>query len=145
MIDLLNDHLGFLPDPIQAESLGWLALGLFALTGGINQILRLTDRLRPKEPEPPLIKQFADRVETEKRFDRINKRIEAISLETDRRFDLIEIKIEAARVESRNKFDEHHHASEERAQKIHDRINQVLEAVSTVRGRIEAWNEPHRS
>jgi hypothetical protein len=133
------------PDLAQSQSIGWLCLALFSLIGGVNQTLRLTDRLRPKEPEPPLFKQFADRADTDQRFERLTKRIEFINTENDRRFSHIEVKIEASRVENRNRFDEQNRAAEERSQKIHDRINQVLEAVSNVRGHIDAWHQPHRS
>lgn len=49
-----------LPAPDSALSLGWLCLAVFALLGGVNQILRITDRFRAN---PPLHLQYSTKAE----------------------------------------------------------------------------------
>jgi hypothetical protein len=49
-----------LPAPEAAQSVGWIALALVCLVGGINQVLRLTDRFRE---HPPTHQTYATKVE----------------------------------------------------------------------------------
>lgn len=68
-----------LPDPTSAQSIGFIALALFSLIAGINQILRLTDRFRTqppphltyatkKEHDQQVAKCAQDQKDMEKRF-----------------------------------------------------------------------------
>ncbi|MBI5693653.1 MAG: hypothetical protein HZC55_26550 [Verrucomicrobia bacterium] len=49
-----------LPDPQSAQALGWIAVALVCLVGGINQVLKLTDRFRE---QPPAVQTYATKVE----------------------------------------------------------------------------------
>lgn len=44
------------------EIAAWLACFLFVVMG-VNAVMKLVDRVKPKEPEPPLHKQYASREE----------------------------------------------------------------------------------
>ena len=47
-----------LPDPNSAQSIGWISLALFALAGGVNQILKLVDRFKGKPANSELHQNF---------------------------------------------------------------------------------------
>jgi hypothetical protein len=90
----------------------WLMI-LFAVAAGVLTFLKIIDR---NKPVPPLHNQFADKVETEKRFTCIEREIDVLRRDT----------IAGLR--------ENNAAAEARADKIHNRINEVLGAVSELKG-----------
>ena len=49
-----------LPDPNTAQSAGWALVALAALAASINQILRLTDRLKSKPPGEQLASESSE-------------------------------------------------------------------------------------
>lgn len=52
--------LAQLPDPGSTQAIGWLFLALFGAVGGINQILRITDRFKE---HPPIHSTYATKEE----------------------------------------------------------------------------------
>ena len=66
---MIPSLLAQLPHPESAQSIGWLALALAALIAGINQVLRLTDRLKEK---PPVHQTYATKVEHGQLQDRLD-------------------------------------------------------------------------
>jgi len=99
------------PDAVQLA--GWLACLAFIL-GLVNGGLKLVDRVKGREPFPPNAS-----------LDARVAALERIEIESDSRRRAIYEKIEALRLE--NKSD---------AEGLHDRINDVLAAVSELRGEV---------
>lgn len=63
--------LAQLPSPESAQAIGWLALSLVCLVGGINQVLRFTDRFKEHPPTYQVYatktdhKELAEKMDTE--------------------------------------------------------------------------------
>ena len=107
-----------LPDPNSYPSIGWAVVILAALALGGNQIWEIINRMRGDAPEPPN-GQLAQSVK------QLNARMKI--LETWRG------SLTAKMEEDKNQILA---AGEHRAEKIHDRINDVLSAVSELRGTV---------
>ncbi len=117
----------FIADATAMQMGTWIIV-LFSISTGILTILRIIDYFKPK---PPLHNQFADKVDTEKRFIALEKN-------TEKRFDDLEIKIGAVSKEQVRLFENIQNRSEERTGKIHKRIDDILQAVSEMRGELRA-------
>lgn len=113
-----------LPAPEHFSSIGWVIVILSAIAMGGNQVWEIINRLRGAAPEPPngqlaqSVKQLNARVKIleQWRSDLVNK------LDADKNQILV--------------------AGEHRAEKLHDRINDVLKAVSELRGQVDQMNAP---
>lgn len=121
-----------LPDPATAQSVGWMLLVLFCILAGINQALRLLDRFRGQ------LSQYADKDETELRLNLLDRQVQELRAEADKRFDALERKMEASYLKTVSKLEEQARVEELRSEKIHARINQILEVVSRISGTCEA-------
>jgi hypothetical protein len=107
-----------LPDPGTFSSIGWVIVILASLAFGANAVMELVSRLRGSDPEPP-------NGQLHQSVKQLNARIKVL---------------EDWRAQLMAKLDEDKNqilmAGEHRAEKIHDRINDVLEAVSELRGQV---------
>lgn len=106
-----------LPDPNSYQSVGWLLLSLAALSLGCNQILKLVDRARGRQPDPLLVQSHATLAE------RVTK------LEEDARD--ISVKLSELQIKLLE-------AGEERGSKLHHRLNPIAENLAAVKGSMEA-------
>lgn len=109
----------FLAQTPPAGTLEWLGAFGF-LVGIIVGCLKIWDMLKPATPTPPYHTQFADRDATDRRFSDLDRRIEVL------------------RIQEQNHYAELIAAGEARAEKIHERINDVLHAVGRLEGKIES-------
>jgi hypothetical protein len=101
---------------------GWLACLAFVITL-VNGVLRLADRVRGKEPQPPNAELGAEFHALGQRVARLETEVEAIRAEfKEDRLSLMQ-------------------AGEERAGRLHERINEVLRAVAKLEGRLLAKAE----
>ena len=64
--------LAQLPSPDSAQAIGWLALAIFAAIGGVNQILRLTDRFKE---HPPSYQTYATKTEHKDLADKMDSEL----------------------------------------------------------------------
>ncbi len=113
--DFMLTTLAQIPNAVSTEMGPWLVNGA-AFAAIVLIVLQIISYFKAK---PPLHSQFADRFETDKRFDDI------------------EAKIEKSRDDQRRQYDALMAADEHRAKELHDRINDVLRAVSRLEGKME--------
>lgn len=107
-----------MPDPTSFQGIGWLIVGLASLLVMLNQGLKLSDRFKPKDFVPPLHAQFAERAEFE-RYVQHNSEEHAA----------LHSRIGGAERGLRQEI-------KTDIQAIHERINDVLKAVSRMEGKI---------
>lgn len=108
--------------PASVDFAGWFGcLAFFVMF--LNGLLKLADRARGKPPQPPNAALGAD-------FQALSQRVGRL-----------EVQVEIIRNEMKNDRDAIMRAGEERASKIHDRINalgeRLTEAVSEIRGELK--------
>lgn len=110
------------PLPTSIDFAGWLGCLAFLIVF-LNGLLKLADRIRGKPPHPP---NAALSIE----FQALNNRVARL-----------ETQFETIRAEIKNDRDTLMRSSEERAAKIHERINAIGErltsAVAELRGEIK--------
>jgi flagellar biosynthesis/type III secretory pathway M-ring protein FliF/YscJ len=90
-----------------------LLAGLFFVAAGINQVLRLVDRTKEK---PPPAETYMTKETCRREHEEIAQR-----------FDRVETEVRAIREQIRQDRVELDQADEERASKLHDRINLIAE------------------
>jgi len=100
---------------------GW-SVAAFAVAGGVNQILRIVDRVKER-PAPS--ETYTTLANCDRRHHTIST--ELVGLRSD---------LQALRMEIRSDLKESIAANELRASKIHSRIDDLLEAVSELRGKV---------
>ena len=119
----MNFLLNILPDPNSSQTVGWLCLALFGIAGGINHVLAIWDRTKEIPPPAQTYVTKPDclsaRIELNQRMGRLDSDLHDIrsEMKADRETLLL--------------------AGEERAMKIHQRIDAVLAAVSELKGRVQ--------
>jgi hypothetical protein len=112
-------------DTVPVEIAAWLGCLAFILLL-LNEGVKFTDRLRGKTPHPP------------------NEQLSVSMSEIERRVAKLEhsnIKIWAKMETDKNEVIRN---GEQRAEKIHNRVNDVLQAVSELRGHVDQMNQRHR-
>lgn len=62
-----------LPPPTSYQAIGWIAVSAWAIAGGVNQILKLVDRVKGKSPSPPNEQLEVGRRELERRISAVEK------------------------------------------------------------------------
>ena len=108
--------------PLETGGLiGGLMVGLFALAGGINQILRIVDRLKER---PPPAETYVSKVHCDRQH---------IKFESE--FGGLRAEVRELRAEIKADLKEVSAANEARASKLHGRIDDLLEAVAEIRGK----------
>jgi hypothetical protein len=110
------------PDAVQLA--GWLACAFF-MAGGINQVLKLFDRAKE---QPPPLETYATKAE-----------VSLLRADVQRLEGKFAHNLEALQIEMRADRDSTKQANEVRAVKLHERINDVLAAVSELRGKATLW------
>lgn len=117
-----------LPEPNSFQTVGWICLALFGIAGGLNNLLKLWDRCKELPPPAQTYVAKSDclaaRAELHKRVERVEADLHEIRAEMKRDRDAIL------------------RAGEERAVKLHERINAVLAAVSELKGRTHYELDP---
>jgi hypothetical protein len=109
-------------DPGSAQAIGWLALTAAGAAGAANQVLKLMDRF--KEKPPP-----ADTYVT-------IKECKAMHSTQESRIGKLECEVTAIRTEIKSMGEDLDRKDEARAVAIHNRLNDILEKLSLVRGQI---------
>lgn len=104
-----------LPDPNSYQAIGWLAVALGGLAVAAHRVMQIVRDFRGSPPAEQLHQT------TEQLANRMDK---------------LEAEFTEIRHEMRSDRNTILAAGEERAIKLHDRINHVLEAVSELRGRL---------
>jgi hypothetical protein len=100
---------------------------LFFLAGGVNQVMGIMDRFKEKPPPSETYVSL--------------KLCQKIHEEADRRITQAECAVDTLRRELRLERDEMIKSAEDRAVKLHDRINDILRAVSELKGKIESLKQ----
>ena len=107
-----------LPDPNAFSSIGWVIVILASLAFGANAVLDLVSRARGDAPAPP-------NGELKQSIKQLNARMKVL---------------EDWRGQLTNKLEEDKNeillAGEHRAEKLHERINVILSAVSELKGTV---------
>ncbi len=57
--DRLTPRTSEVPDPTSYAVIGWIALALFSLAGGVNQVFKVVDRLKGNPPVENLAQRVA--------------------------------------------------------------------------------------
>ena len=70
-----------LSDPSSYQSIGWLSLATFAVAGGVNQLLAITDRIKGK---PPAEQLASSHLHLSRRFDSLEKDVQNLRVEIKR-------------------------------------------------------------
>ena len=135
---------------------GWLVC-FFAVVGGVNQVMKLVDRfrgsgheIRPQPLEVREAKEFvtnaeclARKAEAERRYGEAVAQVQ--ELRRERIQDVKEAavgrkaiyeRIDDVKTELDNMERRLNSSNEARLEKVHNRINEILEAVATVRGEV---------
>jgi hypothetical protein len=107
---------------IPAIEIGGWALAAAAMAGGANQVLKLVDRMKER---PPPSETYTTLTQCEHRHHTIGGDI--IGLRAD---------LHSLRMEIRTDLKETAAANEQRSSKLHGRIDDLLEAVSELRGKL---------
>jgi len=110
------------PDAVQLA--GWLACAFF-LAGGVNQVLKLVDRAKE---QPPPLETYATKAEVAL----LRADVQRLESKLDHSLEALQTEMKADRAAA-------NHANELRAVKLHERINDVLAAVSELRGKATLW------
>jgi len=100
---------------------GW-AMAAFAVAGGVNQVLKVVDRVKER---PPPAETYATKADCDRRHNCLALEVSAFRVD-----------IQTLRREIKEDFREAAAINEQRASKLHTRVDQLLEAVSEVRGKI---------
>lgn len=144
-----------LPEPGSPVSVGWLVLSAAALIAAANQF---DDFLQRRKSKPPAGELQLTAAGLQERVKSLEDNYEAISSElastraaliedSDERRRAIYSKIDELRLETKQdltvlrtemtaELRQHNHVNEQRAGEIHNRVNQILSAVSEVRGQL---------
>lgn len=125
--------LGQMATPGAVELAGWLGC-LFFLCAGANQVWKLAERARGKAPKPPNEELGATSLLLEQRIDDLEKR----DAEHDEGRRKLYEHIDKVRVELMHQMQRVIDAGEQRTVQTHNRINEVLSAVSKVQGALES-------
>lgn len=119
-----------LPDPHTASSIGWWLVIAAAVIAGLNQGIRFADRLTGRKQEitpQPLAVTGTPISNAEIARDLKNMNHRLVALENWRSEVLRKMESDKTEILA---------AGEHRAEKIHDRINEVLVAVSELKGTV---------
>lgn len=92
-----------LPDPNSFSSFGWVCVILVSIAAGVNQILKLIDRFKHKEPHPPYAAQFASKNSVNEAFQRIRALEDKFNAFIERLRDVFAGKAEFLRFEAETK------------------------------------------
>lgn len=126
----MNSHLLYLLGQIQSaphEAVGlWLAI-LGGVIGIFWMIIQIWDKIRPRDPVPPLYETFATKVEVEAMHDGLTTAISELSE-----------RIESTRIEFHNEVSALMRQNLDAQTKIHDRINEILRVASEIKGRCQS-------
>jgi|KBSSwiStaDraftv2_1062776.scaffolds.fasta_scaffold00424_32 hypothetical protein len=114
-----------MPTPTPLELAGWLGC-LVAVVMGINQVMRLLDRFK-ETPTPRDTYQVKGDYVTQRELKDVREDVDALAGEL--RESITEVRREMAHDKEVNQA-----AAEARAQNIHKRVDEVLAAVSELRG-----------
>lgn len=131
-----------LPDPASAASIGWVVLSLAALAVAWNQIDEWFGRRKDKPTGADVRSEAHDKFVLKRDFDAMQEANSEAHDGIFRKIGGIErgmgAKVDDMRKEMHEmelRLTKH---GEERAEKTHNRINDVLAAVSNLEGRVEA-------
>jgi len=109
------------------ETVGlWLAI-LGGLVGILWMMIQIWDKIRPRDPVPPLYETFATKTEVEAMHDGLSTAISELS---DR--------LESTRQEFHTEVSALMRQNLDAQTKIHDRINEILRVASEIKGRCES-------
>jgi len=109
-------------DPTSYQAIGWIAVAVFSLVGGLNQILKLFRHFRE---EPPPVTTYATKIELERLRVDLHKAIETLSTDGRARAAGIYSRLDSLRLEVKDD-----------QQRIHERTDEILAAVSELRGKV---------
>lgn len=112
--------------PGAVELAGFLGC-LFFLVAGANALMKLVDRFRGQRETPKREVSFAERLVSQVELGAVTARVKKL-----------EETVDAIRDELKQDKTDILQAGEERAEKLHNRINDVLRAVSEVRGEMHS-------
>ena len=123
-----------LPDPTSYQAIGWLIVALAALVVILNNGLKLADRMKGKPPASQVAAESAEKFVSKPEFrehvhrsdvehQNIWKKLGGLERGLGAEMKAMELRIQES--------DEH------RSEKLHDRVNEVLAAVSELRGAME--------
>lgn len=115
--------LAQLPDPNSYTAIGWFIVIGVAVIAGVNQAAALVARFKEK-PSPP--ETYVTKVECR-----------AVHTAQDQRIQKLDCEVAAIRAEFKEAVLEISRVQEARAVALHNRINDVLAAVSEVKGKVE--------
>ena len=101
-----------LPEPQSIQAAGWLCLSVFGMAGGIDSLLKIWDRCKES---PPPAQTYVNKEDCRQ-----------IRLDILRRLERLETELALMRAEMKNDRDALLKAGENRAQKLHDRIDALL-------------------
>ncbi len=119
-------ELSAMPLPISIEIGGWISV-LFFLVGGWNQVEKFFDR-RKEAPPPAVTYQLKGDYATRQELLELRHELSA-------QLHCLDAEVTGLRAELKKDKEDLLAAGEHRAEKLHGRINDVLEAVAELRGK----------
>lgn len=139
-----------LPDPGSAHSIGWVLLTLGALAAGmigfdrlIRRSMGISDQQRTIGGQPIKV-QSAPPFVTRDELDRTRESITDRVARVESSLSSVSSELTVLRSQLHATETRINSAGEDRAAKIHERINDVLEAVSEVRGHVQAMDHGNK-
>ena len=133
---MMTPLFGTMMDPVPAQVAGWIAscaFMLFFLNQGKKFVGGLKDKPASSEVRAEALERFATKVEL---AAMMAKRDEDVKYQAGSRKGIYE-KIEAVREEMAEMERRLNAADESRTEGVHDRVNQILEAVGELRGEMK--------
>ena len=136
--------LAQLPEPSAVQSAGWLCLAAFGLAGGINQVMKIVDRVKGKPSAAEVQTDTANKYQplgdyaTQDDLDRLQEEIQEDRRLAQASRERIDIEIKGVQRDLSAMERRLNESGEKRAKETHDRINLVLEAVAELRGEVHA-------
>lgn len=128
-----------LPDPSSYPAIGWILVAIAATVAALNQVLKLTDRMKPEKVQPPYHEQFASSDEfdalkasnTQTHSQLFNK-ISAISDHIGERIEDLSRKVE--------RLDERSQSTNETVKSIREELTEVGKEVTSALAEIRSRN-----
>lgn len=136
ILPLIAQAAAKLPDPTSYSSIGWLVVCGVALVLGANAVDEFIGRRKDKPSPADVANQSAEAYQP--KGDYASKRDLAEHRQSvENRLNKIDDDISELRKEAKQDRNDIIKAGEDRAGKLHDRIDDILKAVAKIQGRIE--------